>query len=101
MYREVLPLLDNFVSNNSKNGDKQKFIDMFPNFFGSGEVNGDLILVFEDILDGEKTVSYMERVIDVWYLGTDWFVTEKNVKCKEELFHSREQILVTLENLAR
>ena len=57
MYREVLPLLDNFVSNNSKNGDKQKFIDMFPNFFGSGEVNGDLILVFEDILDGEKIVS--------------------------------------------
>ena len=65
MYREVLPLLDNFVSNNSKNGDKQKFIDMFPNFFGSGEVNGDLILVFEDILDGEKIVSYIERVIDV------------------------------------
>lgn len=64
MYREVLPLLDNFVSNNSKNGDKQKFIDMFPNFFGSGEVNGDLILVFEDILDGEKIVSYIERVID-------------------------------------
>ena len=61
MYREVLPLLDNFVSNNSKNGDKQKFIDMFPNFFGSGEVNGDLILVFEDILDGEKIVSYICR----------------------------------------
>ena len=63
MYRDVLPLLDNFVSNNSKKGDEKKFIDMFPNFFGSGKVNGDLILVFEDILDGEKIVSYIERVI--------------------------------------
>lgn len=86
MYSKVLPLLDKFVKDNSKNGDGrgQDFIDMFPKFFGAGEINGDCVLVFEDILD-----------------GTDRFVTEKNVKCKQELLHSRKQILVTLANLAR
>ncbi len=60
MYREVLPLLDNFAKDNSNNGEKQNFIDMFPKFFGFGEVTGDLILVFEDILDGENFVSSEE-----------------------------------------
>ena len=66
MYREVLPLLDNFAKDNSNNGEKQNFIKMFPKFFGFGEVTGDLILVFEDILDGENFVSSEERpVIDL------------------------------------
>ena len=86
MYREVLPLLDKFVQDHSKNGDGngEKFMDIFPKFYGAGEINGDLILVFEDILD-----------------GTGRFVTEKNVMCKKEFYHSTKQIIVTLENLAR
>ena len=40
-------------------------------------------------------------ILIVTLIGTDRFVTEKNVKYKQELLHSRKQILVTLVNLAR
>ena len=54
MYSQVLPLLDKFVKDNSKNGCGKDFIDMFPKFFGAGEINSDCVLVFEDILDGKQ-----------------------------------------------
>ena len=65
MYREVLPLLDKFVRDNSKTGDGQEtdFIDMFPKFFGTAEINGDLILVFEDILDGKKFGPFKGKLV--------------------------------------
>ena len=65
MYSKVLPLLDKFVKDNSKNGDGhgQDFIDMFPKFFGAGEINGDCVLVFEDILDGKQLFYLLEGIL--------------------------------------
>ena len=102
MYSQVLPLLDKFVKENLKDdGDGQNCIEGFPKFFGAGKINGDLVLVFEDILDGEQFVLLKVFCFYFALIGTDWFVTEKNVECKQELLHSRKQISVTLENLAR
>ena len=67
MYRDVLPLLNKFDMDHKKSDNvyEKSFIDMFPKFFGAGEINGDLILVFEDILDGmSKSMLYcnMKRI---------------------------------------
>ena len=53
-YRDVLPLLDNFVreqSGHSKEVEEETgFRSIFPKFHGAGLVQGDLVLVFEDIV---------------------------------------------------
>ena len=53
-YRDVLPLLDTFVRENSGHKEEEVeetgFRSIFPKFHGSGLVQGDLVLVFEDIV---------------------------------------------------
>ena len=53
-YRDVLPLLDTFVreqSGHSKEEEEETgFRSIFPKFHGAGLVQGDLVLVFEDIV---------------------------------------------------
>ena len=64
MYSQVLPLLDKFVKENLKDdGDGQNCIEGFPKFFGAGEINGDLVLVFEDILDGKQLFYLLEGIL--------------------------------------
>ena len=55
-YRDVLPLLGTFVRENSGHKEEEEeeeetgFRSIFPKFHGSGLVQGDLVLVFEDIV---------------------------------------------------
>ena len=50
-YRDVLPLLDTFVRENSGHKEEETgFRSIFPKFHGAGLVQGDLVLVFEDIV---------------------------------------------------
>ena len=53
-YRDVLPLLDTFVREQSGHKEEEEeetgFRSIFPKFHGSGLVQGDLVLVFEDIV---------------------------------------------------
>ena len=53
-YRDVLPLLDTFVREQSGHGKEEEeetgFRSIFPKFHGAGLVQGDLVLVFEDIV---------------------------------------------------
>ena len=75
MYGEVLPLLDCFLKENVSD-DNLKVLEMFPKYYGGGLVNDDLYLIFEDILT-----------------ESDRYVTGKSD------FHSKEQILLTLQHL--
>ena len=53
-YRDVLPLLDTFVREQSGHGKDEEeetgFRSIFPKFHGAGLLEGDLVLVFEDIV---------------------------------------------------
>ena len=53
-YRDVLPLLDTFVreqsGHNKEEEEETGFRSIFPKFHGAGLVQGDLVLVFEDIV---------------------------------------------------
>ena len=51
MYEEILPQLNAFQEENDPNQQMDFQIDkMFPKYYGSGLVNNDLYLVFEDII---------------------------------------------------
>ena len=77
MYEEILPQLNAFQEENDQNQQMDFQIGkMFPKYYGSGLVNNDLYLVFEDIL-----------------INSGAFVTKK------QEFHDRDKILLSLRQL--
>ena len=63
MYRDVLPILDKFTKDHKKSDHEKSISDMFPKFFGVGEINTNLVLVFEDILDGTKKSTITKYIL--------------------------------------
>ena len=79
MYTKVVPILAESLKTQSKGTASKDTIDireLFPKYYGSGKINNDLFLVFEDILTGSET-----------------FVTSKTA------FHTESQIMLTLYHL--
>merc|ERR1719234_2508759 len=73
MYDKMLPVLANMQMERSK---VDEVINLFPTFYGSGNVKGDLYLVFQDIIT-----------------GTGFRVTEKAE------FHTVDQVKLSLSSL--
>merc|ERR1719495_788680 len=78
MYAKVLPSLAKMQKERSKVDDEPVIDNLFPTFYGSGLVKGDLYLVFQDIIT-----------------GTGFRVTEKTE------FHSIEQVKLSLSSLGK
>ena len=75
MYSQVLPMLGKYQQENEKDA-KFSLVDIFPKFYGSGSVNKDHFLIFEDILT-----------------DTDKFVTG------QDEFHTEAQVITCLKHL--
>ena len=78
MYGDILPLLEKFLQDHDSSG-SMTILNKFPKYFGSGLVGGDLYLVFEDILTGQR----------------------RYVTGKQEFSHSHQQIMLCLSQLGK